>query len=759
MTRTEHDLLGALEVPAEAYYGIHAARAMADFALSGLRVHPELVRSLALVKKAAALANQRTSQLPGHIAEAICQACDDVVGGGLDDQFPLDPLQGGAGTSTNMNMNEVLANRAIEILGGRKGDYSLVHPNDHVNLSQSTNDAYPTAVKVAAVKLLRLVIEDMGLLQGALQAKEAEFAGVLKVGRTEMQDAVPVTLGQEFAAWAQAVQRDWWRLHVAEEKLRQVNLGGTAVGTGLCADPRYVLSVVDILRDLTGIGLARAENMMDVTQNADVFVEVSGLLKTAASTLAKIASDLRLLSSGPRAGLGEIALPEQQAGSSIMPGKVNPVITEAVTQISYQVMANDLAITMAAQAGQLELNAFLPLIAHNLFQQLDLLHDGVTMFMERCIRGIEARPAVCRAQVEGSFGLVTAIAPYVGYEAASEVAREAAQTGRSVKRVLLDRGLFTDDELDIVLSPQEMTKPGISGARQLKERGRTPQSRPRGAGGDMTQTLNETPLGSRLHIGIFGRRNAGKSSLINALTNQEAAIVSEIPGTTTDPVRKAMEIQPLGPVVIIDTAGIDDTGLLGEARIRHTLRVLDRTDLALLVLDPQAGVDRYEDELAERIASAGVPLIAVANKSDLGPPDGALVEWALRRGVPLARCSAKTREGIDIVKTLLVKHVPSGWVMPTIIGDLVRPGDAVVLVVPVDKAAPKGRLILPQVMTIRDVIDNDAYAIVVKERELQRRRRTKASPIALQYPRRGPLALRLGRSRDRRGGRRPSHSG
>jgi aspartate ammonia-lyase len=479
-TRTEHDLLGSMEVPAEAYYGIHTVRAMANFAISGLRVHPELIRSLALVKKAAALANQRTGQLPEDKAQALCHACDEVAGGRFDDQFPLDPFQGGAGTSTNMNVNEVLANRAIEILGGQKGDYSIVHPNDHVNLSQSTNDAYPTAVKVTAIRLLHRVIEDLGLLQGVLQEREAEFAGVLKVGRTEMQDAVPVTLGQEFAAWAQAVQRDWWRLHVAEEKLRQVNLGGTAVGTGLCADVRYVLMVVDILRDLTGMGLARAENMIDVTQNVDAFVEVSGLLKTAAATLAKIAADLRLLSSGPRAGIGEILLPEQQAGSSIMPGKVNPVITEAVTQVAYQVIANDVAITLAAQAGQLELNAFLPLIAHNLFQQLDLLHSGVTALMERCIRGIEANRDAMRVQVERSFGLVTAVAPYIGYEAASEVAREAAQTGRPVKDILLERGLFTEDELAIVLSPQEMTKPGIPGAKQLRERGRAPRTRPQG---------------------------------------------------------------------------------------------------------------------------------------------------------------------------------------------------------------------------------------------------------------------------------------
>jgi len=477
-TRTEHDLLGTMEVPADAYYGIHTMRAAANFPLSGLRVHPELIRSIALVKKAAAITNQRVGALPGAKAKAICQACDEVIGGQWQDQFIVDAFQGGAGTSTNMNANEVLANRAIEIIGGVKGDYSVIHPNDDVNLSQSTNDVYPTALKLAAIRLLLPVIEDMSRLQGAFQEKEAEFANVLKVGRTEMQDAVPVTLGQEFSAWAQAVQRDWWRLHVVEEKLRQINLGGTAVGTGLNADRRYVLSAWDVLRDLTNLGLARAENMIDQTQNADVFVEVSGLLKTAAVNLAKIAADLRLLSSGPRAGLGEIVLPEQQAGSSIMPGKVNPVITEAVTQIAYQVMANDQAITLAAQAGQLELNAFLPLIAHNLFQQLDLLHAGVSTFIERCVSGIQARAEFCRQQVESSYGLVVAVAPYIGYELASEVAREAHQTGRAVKQVLLDRGLFSESELEIMLAPEEMTKPGIPGARRLKERGRAAQQRP-----------------------------------------------------------------------------------------------------------------------------------------------------------------------------------------------------------------------------------------------------------------------------------------
>jgi len=476
--RVEHDLLGPVEVPAGAYYGIHSQRAAENFPLSGLRLHPELVRALALVKKACALANGKTGHLSTEKVRAICQACDEIADGKLADQFIVDPFQGGAGTSANMNANEVLANRAIELLGGEKGDYSVVHPNDDVNLSQSTNDVYPTAVKVAALRLLQPVIADMARLQGALQEKEAEFAAVLKVGRTEMQDAVPITLGQEFSAWAQAVQRDWWRLNVMEEKLRQVNLGGTAVGTGLNADRRYVLMVVDILRDLTGLGLARAENMIDVTQNADVFAEVSGLLKTAAVNLAKIAADLRLLSSGPRAGLGEIRLPELQAGSSIMPGKVNPVMTEAVTQVAYQVMANDLAITLAAQAGQLDLNAFLPLIAHNLFQQLDLLHAVVPCFIERCIQGILVDGERCRAQVEGHFGLAVALAPHLGYEVATEVAREAARTGRSVKEVVLERRLLREDELEIVMAPEKMTKPGIPGEKKLGERRRANEGSP-----------------------------------------------------------------------------------------------------------------------------------------------------------------------------------------------------------------------------------------------------------------------------------------
>lgn len=462
-TRTEHDLLGSIQVPAEAYYGIHALRAAYNFDLSGMKLHSELIRAIAEVKKACAIANFRTGYLEESIANAISAACDEIISGKLHDQFITDPFQGGAGTSANMNANEVIANRAIELIGGNKGDYEKIHPLDHVNLSQSTNDVFPTAVRIAAIRLLTPTSRAMSDLQRALQEKETEFAGVLKVGRTEMQDAVPVTLGQEFASWAQAIQRDWWRLYKVEERLRQVNLGGTAIGTGLNADRKYVYSVVEILRDVTGLPLARAENMIDVTQNCDVFVEVSGLIKAAAVNIAKISADLRLLSSGPNAGIGEISLPALQAGSSIMPGKINPVATEAASQAAFQIMANDVAITTAAASGQLELNAFVPMISHNLFQSLQFLRAASILLAEKCVKGIEVNESRCRELVENSFAMLTALSPYIGYEAASELACESMKSGKTIRKAALDNGLFTEEQLDKILSTAEMTKPGIAG--------------------------------------------------------------------------------------------------------------------------------------------------------------------------------------------------------------------------------------------------------------------------------------------------------
>lgn len=465
--RVEHDLLGERKIPKNAYYGIHTLRASENFPLSGQPMHPQLITALCIVKKAAALANMEVGLLDEIIGQAIVQACDEIIGGELRDQFIVDAFQGGAGTSANMNANEVIANRAIEILGGEKGDYSLVHPINHVNMSQSTNDVYPTAVRIAAIQLLYPLSEKFADLQESLQEKENEFSDVIKLGRTQMQDAVPVMLGQEFGAYAQAIARDRWRLYKVEERLRQINIGGTAIGTGLNAPRKYIFLVTEKLRHLTGIGLARAEYMIDVTQNADVFAEVSGLLKAAAVNLTKIANDLRLLSSGPVAGLGEIKLPEMQAGSSIMPGKVNPIIPEAVNVVAYQVMANDLAITLAAQAGQLELNAMLPLIAHNLLQSLELMHRVIDVFIHRCIKDIEADRERCRYYFQNSFAVVTAISPYIGYDKATEVALRAVSEKKSPLQIIEEEKLLTQEQLKAVLNPYNLTTPGIPGKEKL----------------------------------------------------------------------------------------------------------------------------------------------------------------------------------------------------------------------------------------------------------------------------------------------------
>jgi aspartate ammonia-lyase len=465
--RIERDFLGEVNVPQDAYFGIHTLRGHDNFLVSGLKTAPSLIRAIAQVKEAAAVANMSAGLLQRPLGEAIVQAAQEVARGRFEDQFIVDAFQGGAGTSTNMNVNEVIANRAIEILGGNKGDYQIVDPLEHVNLSQSTNDVYPTALRVAAIGMVLELSETLAFLQGELQRKEAEFAGVLKIGRTEMQDAVPITLGQEFSAYAEAIARDRWRLYKAEERLRQVNLGGTAVGTGLNADTSYIYHVVEELREITGFGLARAENTIDLTQNADVFVEVSGLLKAAAVNLSKIAADLRLLSSGPFGGLAEIKLPQIQAGSSIMPGKVNPVLPEMITQVSMQVMANDQVIAAAASAGQLELNAFLPVIAHCLLQSLEMLTKAVRLFAEKCIMGIHANKERCLQLLEEGHGYVTALSPYLGYEGAASLTKRAQHENRKLRDIILESKLFTEAELEIILSPGELTRPGVAGSRFL----------------------------------------------------------------------------------------------------------------------------------------------------------------------------------------------------------------------------------------------------------------------------------------------------
>lgn len=459
--RIEHDLLGPCEVPADAYFGIHTVRARENFHLTGQPIHKELVAALVVIKKAAALTNISIGALAPDKGEAIIAACDEILAGALSNQFVVDCLQGGAGTSANMNVNEVIANRAIERLGGQKGDYRLIHPLDHVNLHQSTNDVFPTAVRIAAIRLLKPVTESFANLQSALQEQEEAFSRIIKAGRTQLQDAVPVTLGQEFGAWAQAISRDRWRLYKAEERLRQVNIGGTAVGTGLNAPRAYIFTMIEKLRDLTGISLARTDYMMDPTQNCDVFVEVSGLLKTAAVNLSKIANDLRLLSSGPYTGLGEITLPGVQAGSSIMPGKVNPVIPEAVNQVAFQIIANDTAITLAAMSGQLELNAFLPVIAKNLFEELDLLRHALPLFSKRCIEGITANEQTCREHLENSTVMLTALTAIIGYDKGTEAALILKETGKSIKDIILEKNWMTAAELDEMLKPERLTSPSI----------------------------------------------------------------------------------------------------------------------------------------------------------------------------------------------------------------------------------------------------------------------------------------------------------
>ena len=446
--RLEHDSLGSLEVPEGALHGIHTQRALGNFGEGGRPVRAELIRAFVVVKKACAMTHGELGALPADVAAAIAGACDEVLAGRHAEAFVVDALQGGAGTSTNMNVNEVLANLAIVRLGGRPGDYGRVHPLDHVNRGQSTNDVYPTALRIAAIDLVRALADALAKLQEALQKREQAFAGISKLGRTQLMDAAPITLGQEFGAWAQAMARDRWRIYKVEERLRQVNLGGTAVGTGAAADKRYGFRVVEILRDLTGLGLARAEYPMDLTQNQDVFVEVSGLLKACAVNLVKITGDLRLMNSGPRGGLGEIRLEARQVGSSLMPGKVNPVIPEHVAQCALRVIANDTAITLAAASGQLELNAFMPLIADALLESLVRLRDAVEALRTRCIETLEADAGACARHLAASTAPALLLVPELGYDAAAAVAKESLATGKSIRRLVAEQQLVPPERME-----------------------------------------------------------------------------------------------------------------------------------------------------------------------------------------------------------------------------------------------------------------------------------------------------------------------
>lgn len=462
-SRTETDLLGERKLPACALYGIHTQRAIENFPVSRRPVNRQLLLALIAVKQAAALANKQLGLVPPPLADAIMAACQEAGNEEHAGQFPVDALQGGAGTSTNMNVNEVIANLANIHLGGSPGDYHLVHPLDHVNCCQSTNDVYPTALRIAAIRLLRPLSSAFASLQEAFQEKEQEYADALKLGRTQLMDALPITAGQSFGAYAKAIARDRWRLYKVEERLREMNLGGTAVGTGLNAPLKYIYTVTEKLQDITGLGLARSEYPMDPTQNMDVFVEVSGLLKAAAVNLLKISSDLRLLSSGPQGGLAELKLPEVQAGSSIMPGKVNPVMAEMAAQTAMRVIANDSAITMAAMNGQLELNAFTPLIADSLLESLDILTRSVALFEEKCVRSLIVNRQQCLERVERSSAMATALVGYIGYEEAARIAKLAQAEGAAVKDIVLREQLLTPDEITRILNPYQITKPGIPG--------------------------------------------------------------------------------------------------------------------------------------------------------------------------------------------------------------------------------------------------------------------------------------------------------
>ena len=454
--RQESDSIGKKQVPANAYYGVQSLRGYENFQITGLRLRTEFIESMAQIKKACAICNHSVGELDIQLRDAICQACDEIIAGKLHDQFICDPIQGGAGTTANMNANEVIANRAIEILGGQKGDYSIVHPNDHVNRAQSTNDVIPTAAKMTAAKLLIKAIEQVESLNTALKQKEDEFHDIIKMGRTQMQDAVPIRLGSEFGAYSRAISRDIRRLKNALKEMYAINLGGTAVGTALNANPDYVNALAPTLAEIAGLPLCKADDLIDGTQNLDSFAYISAALKTCAISCSKMANDFRLMSSGPRCGFEEINLPPMQNGSSIMPGKVNPVIPEVMSQAAFCIIGNDMCITMAAEAGQLELNFAEPVLYHKLFESIVALTGAVDTFTNNCVRGITANEERCRELVDGSVGVITAICPKVGYKESADIAKEAIKTGASVREVLRKTGLFTDEEIQRILDPETM---------------------------------------------------------------------------------------------------------------------------------------------------------------------------------------------------------------------------------------------------------------------------------------------------------------
>lgn len=456
--RLESDSIGEMEVPGEAYYGVQALRANENFPITGNSLNPDFIKNMARIKRAAAITNMRAGRLKPEIANAIESACNEVVCGMFASEFIVDGIQGGAGTSANMNMNEVIANRAIEMLCGKKGDYSIVHPNDHVNMAQSTNDVIPTAGKLTVLDLLKKLEKSLKKLDSALYKKADEFDGVIKIGRTQLEDAVPMRLGQSFHAYATMIERDIDRIAKAKKEMYTVNMGATAIGTGINTSEYYFDHIVPTLAKVSGYPLVQADDLFDATENLDGFVRVSSCLKACAVNLSKMCNDIRILASGPKAGFGEITLPAMQNGSSIMPGKVNPVIPEVVSQVAFHIIGHDVTITMAAEAGQMELNAFEPVVFYNLFDSITTLTHAVDTLTDNCIIGITANEERCQKLLDASVGITTALCPYIGYKKAASLAKESLRTGVPVKKLVLKHGLMKEKQLDIVLDPYAMTE-------------------------------------------------------------------------------------------------------------------------------------------------------------------------------------------------------------------------------------------------------------------------------------------------------------
>ena len=465
-SRLESDSIGQKNVPMDAYYGVQSLRAQENFYITGLKMRREMIESLALLKKACAIANKNAGALEPVIADAIEAACDEICAGKYQDQFIVDPIQGGAGTSMNMNANEVIANIALQKLGGTLGDYKLVHPNDHVNCGQSTNDIVPTAGKMTTLVLLKGLEKSLQDLYESFRQKEKEFDGIIKMGRTQLQDAVPVRLGQEFGAYAAAIKRGMERIRKTWSEMYAVNIGGTAIGTGINADKNYFDNVAKVLAELTGVPFCQAEDMIDATQNIDCFAAVSSAVKDCALAMSKIANDLRLMSSGPRTGFGEINLPAMQNGSSIMPGKVNPVIPEVVNQVAFRITGNDVTVSMAVEAGQFELNAFEPVVFESLFQSIKMLDHAAVTFKINCVDGITANADRCEELLESSVGIITAICPYIGYTQAAALAKEALKKNIPVRSLLIERNIISAKEAEKILDVYAMTQPGVPGKEE-----------------------------------------------------------------------------------------------------------------------------------------------------------------------------------------------------------------------------------------------------------------------------------------------------